>query len=235
MEFKIAVCDDEAAQIQYLAAIVNAWADKNDYSAGIVTFPSAEAFLFAYDGEKDYDILLLDIEMKGISGVELAKRIRAQDKKVQIIFITGFPEYMAEGYEVAAVHYLLKPVSSGKLEQVLERAVGNLGEKEKCLTVRFERQTDYIPYSQIRYIEAQLQYIVVYTKTGEYRMKASLSHIEKELGDGFLRCQRSYIINLGQVQKIKNHCVLLKSGETIPISRGMSGNISRAIIRHFDE
>ncbi len=233
MKLKAAICDDEGVQIQYLAAILNAWADKNNYTVDILSFPSAEAFLFAYSEDKDFDLLLLDIEMKELSGVELAKRIRVQDARVQIIFITGYPDYMAEGYEVAAVHYLLKPVSGGKLEQVLDRAVKNLGGTEKYLTVRFDRQTEYIPYSQIRYIEAQLQYVVIYTHTKEYRMKASLSDMEKELDDSFFRCQRSYIINLGQVQKIKSNCVLLKSGETIPISRGMSGNISRAIIRHF--
>lgn len=233
MKLKAAICDDEGVQIQYLATILNAWADKNNYTVDILSFPSAEAFLFAYSEDKDFDLLLLDIEMKGLNGVELAKRIRVQDARVQIIFITGYPDYMSEGYEVAAVHYLLKPVSGGKLEQVLDRAVKNLGGTEKYLMVRFDRQTEYIPYSRIRYIEAQLQYVVIYTHTKEYRMKASLSDIEKELDDSFFRCQRSYIINLGQVQKIKSNCVLLKSGETIPISRGMSGNISRAIIRHF--
>ena len=112
MPYKIAICDDNPTDIEYVSSIVNTWALAQNHLVKIQTFPSAEAFLFQYAEEKDYDILLLDIEMGEMNGVELAKQIRKSKKPVQIIFITGFPDFMAEGYDVSALHYLMKPISS---------------------------------------------------------------------------------------------------------------------------
>ena len=122
MKYKLAVCDDEERQIQYLAALVRDWAEQSGRMVSIRPFFSAEEFLFQYEEEKDYDILLLDIEMGNTNGVELAKRIRQENDAVQIVFITGYPDFIGEGYEVGALHYLLKPVSGEKLNQVLDRA-----------------------------------------------------------------------------------------------------------------
>ena len=232
MKLKIAVCDDEKTQTDYLKASVSAWAEKALILPDIITFPSAEAFLFDYSENKDYDILLLDIEMKEINGIELAKRIRKENENVQIVFITGYPDFISEGYDVCALHYLMKPVSDEKLFPVLDRAVKNLSKAEKRLTVSFDRQTEYIPFPDIIYLEAQSNYTVIHTYKTEYRMKAPLSDIEKQLDGGFFRCQRSFIVNLAQVQKIKSDSVILKSGQTVPISRGMSEKIGKAIIKH---
>lgn len=248
MRLKIAVCDDEDIQIRYLTALIAAWAEKRGHTASVRPFSSAESFLFTYSEERDFDLLLLDIEMEGgsapddgrasagegrgrMNGVELAKRVRGENDRVQIVFITGFSDYISEGYEVAALHYLMKPVGADKLQEVLDRAVKNFGRAEGRLAVRFARQTEYIPFSRILYIEAQLQYVVIHTAGEDCRMKASLSEVEKELDEGFFRCQRSFIINLGQVQKIKSDCVLLKNGDSVPIGRGMAERIAKAIIR----
>ena len=99
---------------------------KSKISATINEYSSAESFLFVYEEKKDYDLLLLDIEMDGINGVEMAKRIRHEDETVQIIFITGYPDYMCQGYDLSALHYLIKPVSNEKLFEVLDRALKNI-------------------------------------------------------------------------------------------------------------
>ena len=112
--YKIAICDDSQADTEYLTTLVKEWA--KDRTAIIKTFPSAEAFLFNYAEEKDFDILLLDIEMGKMDGVTMAKVIRQDNESVQIVFITGYSEYIADGYDVAALHYLIKPV---KTEQLL--------------------------------------------------------------------------------------------------------------------
>lgn len=104
------------------------------------TFPSGEAFLFHYAENRDYDILLLDVEMGKLSGIDLAKQIRTQNDHVQIVFITGYPDFMAEGYEVSALHYLMKPVKPEKLGDVLNRAAA-LSQKERpYLLVTSERE-----------------------------------------------------------------------------------------------
>ena len=233
MKYKVAICDDSDADRRYIMDMVRSWASAAGHEVQIDGFPSAESFLFRYAGESDYDILLLDIEMGTMDGVSLAKRIRLENEQVQIVFITGFPDFMAEGYEVSALHYLMKPVAKERLFAVLDKAVGNLHRNEKQFAISFDRQTVLLPLGRITYIEAQRQYVAVHTDDREYRMKASMADAEKGLDEYFFRCQRSFIVNLRQVQRIGSSSVVLKNGTEIPISRGMAQKIGKEIIRLF--
>ena len=233
MKYKIAICDDSDVDRQYVLNMVNHWASSANHMLHTDTFTSAENFLFHYADESDYDILLLDIEMGAMNGVDLAKTIRKINDTVQIVFITGFPDFIAEGYEVSALHYLMKPVSEEKLHAVLDKAAANLAKSEKRLCITHDRQTDFIPLSQITYIEAQKQYVELHTSDVLYRMKSSLADIESKLDEYFFRCQRSFIVNLRYVIRIKNDCVVLKNGAEVPISRGMAEKIGKEIIRLF--
>ena len=230
---RIAVIDDQPADRDYIAALVSRWAKDRDTAVTTIPFPSAEAFLFAYSEDKDFDILLLDIEMGAINGVELAKTVRAENDAVQMVFITGFPDFIAEGYEVSALHYLMKPVDRDKLFSVLDRAAANLEKAERRLRVTFERRTDYVPFSKILYLEAQKQYVRIVTEGEEYRMKASLAETAAQLDEFFFSCQRSFIVNLRHVARILPDRVVLKNGAEVPISRGMAEKIGREIIRLF--
>ena len=230
---RIAVIDDRPADRDYIAALVSRWAKDRDTAVTAVPFPSAEAFLFDYSEDKNFDILLLDIEMGAINGVELAKTVRAENDAVQMVFITGFPDFIAEGYEVSALHYLMKPVDRDKLFSVLDRAAANLEKAERRLRVTFERRTDYVPFSKILYLEAQKQYVRIVTDGEEYRMKASLAETVAQLDEYFFPCQRSFAVNLRHVVRILPDRVVLKNGAEVPISRGMAEKIGREIIRLF--
>ena len=109
MTYKTAVCDDSPADCGHIRKLLSQWAQLRGLSIHTETFPSAESFLFRYAEDKTFDLLLLDIEMGAMDGVELAKRVRKDSETVQIIFITGYSDYIAEGYEVAALHDLRKP------------------------------------------------------------------------------------------------------------------------------
>ena len=233
MVYRIGVCDDCAAEAEYITALAAAWGECSGNTVTIKSFSSAEAFWVFYEGEKDFDMLLLDIEMGELSGMELAKRIRQENGVVQIIFITGFPDFMAEGYDVSALHYLMKPVSKDVLFAVLDRAAANLGKQERVLRVVFDRQTDLVPLDRILYLEAQKQFVLIHTAERVYRMKASLHETEAALSEHFFRCQRSFLVNLAYVAQIRGSCVVLKNGEEVPISRGMAETISREIVRLF--
>ncbi len=232
-KIRIAVIDDQAADRDYIAALASRWAKERDAAVTAALFPSAEAFLFAYSENKDFDILLLDIEMGAVNGVELAKRVRAENDAVQMVFITGFPDFIAEGYEVSALHYLMKPVDRDKLFSVLDRAAANLEKAERRLRVTFERRVDYVLFSKILYLEAQKQYVRIVTVGEKYRMKASLAETAAQLDEYFFPCQRSFIVNLRHVARILPDRVILKNGAEVPISRGMAEKIGREIIRLF--
>ena len=104
MNIRVAAVDDNPSDSEYIDGLVKQWAAKNAHTVSISAFPSAEAFLFEREDERAFDILLLDIEMHGMNGVELAKKIRETDEAVQLVFITGFPDFIAEGYDVSALH-----------------------------------------------------------------------------------------------------------------------------------
>ena len=230
--YKLAICDDSPADTLYLQGLVSKWARKADKMIEIQTFASAEAFLFEYEEEKSFDILLLDIEMAEMDGVTLARKIRAGNQEVQIIFITGYADYIADGYEVEALHYLLKPVKEEKLFEVLERAVVKLARNERTLLLENADGTMRVPLYEIRWIEVQRNYVSIHAAE-DYTMKKSLSEVETELDEGFMRTGRSFIINLKQVRRIGKTEVILADGSTVPLSRGYYEKLNRAMIERF--
>ena len=118
---RIAICDDEEVQRKLLTAYLQEWASGQRRFLETISFCNAENFLFHWEEDKDFDLLILDIEMGAQSGVELALKLRAEGEPIPILFITGYESYMAQGYEVSALHYLLKPLNKEKLFDVLKR------------------------------------------------------------------------------------------------------------------
>ena len=194
-------------------------------------FESAQAFLFHYEEHKDYDVLLLDIEMPGMDGMSMARAIRRENEAVQIVFVTGYSDYIAEGYEVAALHYLMKPVSRDKLFTVLNRALERRQREERCLNLELGGEMVRIPFYDIRYLDVRQNYVTIHAKA-EYTVKRSLNEFEKELDDRFFRAGRSLIINLKYIRRVTKTEVSLSDGTLLPLPRGAYEPLNRAIIKH---
>ena len=237
MKYKIAICDDREADARYVASAVNRWADSSQVAAEIQIFPSGESFWFHYEEEKDFDILLLDIEMEAISGVELARRIRRDNDGVQIIFITGFSDFMSEGYEVSALHYLMKPVSHEKLREVLDRAAVILNKREESLIFSVDGEALRVAVGDIVCVEAFAHDCSLTTVKTNFRVKMSITAVEKllvEKAQGeFVRCHRSYIVGIKYIKSIKKADITLDNGMVIPLSRGNYQEVNQAFIRYF--
>lgn len=229
MFLNIAICDDDSAVSEYLEHEVSAWADRAGNAWKISSFPSAEAFLFDYSENKSVDVLLLDIEMPGMNGMELARHLRDAKAALQIIFITGYSDYISEGYDVSALHYLMKPVSRDKLWSVLDRAAALLERSEKRIILEGSGTSSLVPISEIRYIEVIGNYVTVYADR-QYTVKATLASIESQLDEAFFRAGRSYIINLDRVRRAAKKEVTLTTGELVPLARGVYEKLMNAII-----
>ena len=233
MALSIAVCDDNETDLQYITDMVNVWAMQGRIPVSIKTFPSAESFLFHYSENKDYDILLLDVEMGALNGIELAKQIRAQKSCVQIVFITGYPDFIAEGYEVSALHYLMKPVKPEKLVEVLDRAA-DLSQKERpFLLVSSERETIRLFLDDIYYVESQGHYMLIHTEQMQYRVRMTVSGLLEKLDEGFYRCSRSFIVSLRHVCRITKSEVFLENQVSLPLGRGQYDEINKMMIRYL--
>lgn len=232
MRYKIAICDDMEEDLKYISSAVKKWAEKEDISVEIETFPSAESFLFRYAEQKAFDILLLDIEMPSMNGIELAKKIRQDNDAVQIIFITGYTDYIAEGYEVSALHYLMKPLSENKLSEVLGRAALKIRKNEKSLFLSVSGEMVRIPIYEIKYLEVQQNYVTLHAKS-DYTVKKTLGEFERELDERFYRIGRSFIVNLSCINKITKTGVFLSGGSVIPLPRGQYEPLNKAFIAHI--
>lgn len=229
MNYKIAVCDDSTVDRQYLSDFVSHWAVKSGHTVHTSMFASAEDFLFRYVEKSDYDILLLDIEMGAMDGVTMAKKIRKDNDTLQIIFITGYSDYISEGYEVAALHYLMKPVKEEKLFSVLDRAAEKLAKNEKVLNFEIGGEMIRVPVYQIRYADVLGNYVTIHAVT-EQTVKMTLKELENELDERFYRVGRSVIVNLTQISRVTKSEIKLNDGTAIPLPRGAYDSVNRAII-----
>jgi DNA-binding LytR/AlgR family response regulator len=231
MKLKIAICDDEANQIEYLTDVVTTWAKKNRHAVEIKPYSAARSLLFDYREEKDFDILLLDIEMPGMSGVELAKAVRKETATVQIVFITGYYEYFSDGFDVSALHYLIKPADERKLMPVLDRAVSNLTYRQRSVLLTSPEGDRKVSLADIEYVESENVHVAVHTVSGVYRSRISLAKFSEQLDETFIKVHRSYIVNLKYVKKITRTDITMVSGNLVPISRGMYDKVHVTLIK----
>lgn len=233
MKLKIAICDDDASQRAYLSEIVLSWAKRNRHLAGVKQYVDAKAFLFDYAEEKDFDILLLDIEMPGMNGIELAKEVRRGNAAVQIVFITGYYEYFSDGFDVSALHYLIKPVDERKLCAVLDKAAEHLAYRQRSVLVSNTDGDIKVSLADIVYIESENVYVIVHTVHGSYRMRITLGKFAGQLDETFFKVHRSFVVGLKYVKKITRSEVAMINGDTVPISRGLYDEVHAALIRYL--
>ena len=231
MKIHIAICDDSNTDLEYISQLLDEWGKKNGIDIQSSFFTSAESFLFDYAENKNYDILLLDIEMGNMDGVTLAKNIRKEDATVQIVFITGYSEYIAEGYEVQALHYLMKPLNEEKFFIVLDRAIEKMVLNQKCLNLTHGGEMYRIPLHEIKYISVIDNYTTIHAKT-ELMLRKPLHEFEDMLDEKFFRIGRSYIVNLAVISRVTKTEVRLRDGTVLPLSRGTYEALNRAIISY---
>ena len=214
----IGICEDE---LHYRVNIKDMLGDiLSTYSINykIYEFSSGEELLSNYP--KDLDILIMDIQMKIINGMDTARKIREFDQNLEIIFMTSFSEFMQEGYEVKAYRYILKPISERKISRNILPCINEIMKKKNnYLTINVKNYVDRIKIDSIVYIETDRPNILIYTNDNKYTTKMSISKIDKILREhGFFRCHNSYIFNLKLVESMNSNT--LKIGEKyIPISK----------------
>lgn len=241
----IAIVEDESSHAELMKLYIGEWAREHHIGCHFHKFPDAESFLFEWEENRVWDALFLDIQMPGIDGVELARRIRTQDEKVVIVFTTGITDYLQEGYEVAAMHYLVKPLDREKVGKCMERIVK---ERTAAKTEHaFLMEVDEIKagvavgHSKVRfvseeilYIEAFAHYTEVHLEEGVYRVHEGIGAWKNRMEDEFfVCCHRSYLVNLLYVARIDKAEVVLDNEARLPLSRRNQRAVNAAFIRFY--
>ncbi len=232
MPLTIAICDDNEEQIAVLRRLLGEWAEDKPFALVIDEYVSAESFLFSYP-ENPCGLLLLDIEMRELNGMALAKKLRENGDMLPIVFVTGYSEYMSDGYEVEALHYLLKPVDREKLFSVLDRYVKRREPKKEIL-LRCGGSSVRIAPEAVVYCEAMGKKTRVVMSDAQTLMcDIGINGMMKTLTGDFVFCHRSYIVNLRYVRSIGREGLRLDGGESIPVSRRLYGDINKKFIGFY--
>lgn len=214
----IAICDDDLILSKTLYQFI--FETYRDIDLFIDQYHSGEELLNKIvSANKSYDLLLLDIEMEKLNGIDVAKKMKKLSPKTYIVFITSHDEFATVGYEVSAFRYLVKPIKKAKLIEAIEAIKTELL-SQKSITVH-NRDGEYvIPISNILYFEAQNQDILIYTSEQQLLHRGNLNDYEQQLSkDEFYRVHRSYLVNMRFVKSYTKMDVTLSGGVILPLSR----------------
>lgn len=235
MFVRVAIVEDETELHDYYGKMIEAWGKARNVRIAATFIENSEEYLFKYDRQNIFDIIFLDVCMKDMNGMELAHEIRKFDRNAQIVFLTGKPEYVFEGYEIGAVRYLVKPVAEGDLEKALDVCLEKLESiREDYIAIKYHGENLRLSRSEIIFVKVDGHYLKMQTVDGAYEWKASLKEILAKLdSDRFVMANRSAVVNLEFVTKITREECVLENGEAIPVSRGAYGPLNDAFMRYF--
>lgn len=226
----IAICDDDPAQVRALKKMLTEWGRP----VAVREYGSAGQFLYSYP-DAPCDLLLLDIEMGEMNGMELARALRDRGDTLPIIFITGYTEFMQDGFEVEALHYLLKPVDRARLFAALDRYADRHA-RERRLIFPSGDGSVCIDADDIVFLEAFGKKTQITLRDGrELLCSCGLRYAAEKLKEGFVSCHRSYVVNIGCIRAISKTEITLEGGKKIPLSRRLYEDVNRAFIGFYME
>ena len=213
----LAICEDEQVQRVLIRKRLEDYMAKHHVEAEITEYDSGEQFL-EDDKRKEIDIVLLDIYMEGMSGIELAQKMRDEGDSLQIIFITSSNEFAAEAYEVESVYYLKKPVDEEKFVKAMDLAMRKFN-KLRSIEIFENRESKKIYLSDIYYVETMYRKLVIHTALDEYVTYMTLSKLMDTIPkEDFAQISRFSLVMLNKVLSFDGHDVLLNNGIRLEVS-----------------
>ncbi|MEI6101361.1 MAG: LytTR family DNA-binding domain-containing protein [Eubacteriales bacterium] len=197
MNLNVAIVEDEEVYANHLGNSLHFWATQNEASVELEIYQKENLFLQGFSQGGRFDVVFLDIFLPDGNGMDAAKQIRKYDPFLPIIFITRSSEYMGEGYEVWAMHYLIKPAAYSDIALCMDRVIQLKRQNtELVFSYKSDGMLRVIAYSDIYYFQSNQHYIEAHTKKEQIRFRGNINSLETELPSQFLRCNRSTIVNL---------------------------------------
>lgn len=229
---KIAICEDRLSDMTFLQECLHKLLTEKKISYTLTSFTSGKDMFQALEQE-NFAISFIDIYLDEINGILLAKRIRAENRNAAIIFTTSSQQYMAEGYQIGVLHYLLKPFAIEGVEEALDRALRTVEISEQYIELTINRQKEQILHREINYVESQNRSCVLFTDLGEKTAYIRLEELEKKLNDPrFLRCHRSFLVNMDKVIGIDKREFIMVDQRHISMGREQVKQIQQRYARY---
>ena len=227
---RIAIVDDEKVIREQIIKLI----EKKQIDCEIDTYRTGEDLLKA---DSVYDIIFLDIQMDGMNGIDTARALRQKADNTVLIFITGVKEYVFDAFDVAAFHYLIKPIEENKFWEVCDRAVLAVTKKKQNpsgqIFIKTRSQSITLDQSNVLYIESRAKKVEIHTKTNIVEAYAAISELEKQLVGSFYRCHRGYLVNMAFIAGYENDSITLNNGETIILSKDKYSEFVKVYMRYL--
>ena len=231
---RVAIAEDDARSANQLRDYVEQFSRQSGEAFDVTVYADGDELVEGFHAQ--FDIILMDIEMRFMDGMTAAREIRKADPQVVIIFITNMTQYAIQGYAVDALDYILKPVSYFAFSQRLERAVTRLKNRERrYITIPVKGGVRKLDAAQIYYVESRDHDLTFHTRSGSFRAGMTMRQAEEQLaGAHFFRGNNSYLINLEHVDGIQDGCAVVR-GELLKLSRPRKNAFLEALSDYLGE
>lgn len=231
---RIALVEDDAGYRSILTEYLKKYEQESHTKFHITCFTDGDEIVENYSAS--YDIILMDIAMTYMDGIEAAEHIRRMDSEVVIIFITAMPQYAMKGYTVDALDYVLKPVSYFAFSQRIDRALSRMKKRTKrFLNVPVRGGVKKLDVSEITYVEVQNHDLIFHTLSESFLSKGSLTEVAQRIATGgFFRCHKCYLVNLEHVQGIQG-CDVLVGNDQLQVSRAKKKELLDSLNNYINE
>lgn len=233
---KIAICDDEEKAVSLHEQIVRDSLQMCGIGYEITTYTQSRNLLYDItDDSFFYDLILLDIEMPGISGMEISRQIKSFLPNVRIIFVTSHTEYAIDAFELSIFRYVPKNNLKNKLATAVADAAKLINlEAGREYTIQTSKHMEKIPYKDIYYIQRDGKNASIVSSAGTSKVRKSLQQVFNELNTPeFIFIDRGYIVNIIQIMKVSDGMAVLKNGKQLPISRSHLQEVKQQINRFW--
>ena len=228
--YTVALCEDEQAFADQQESMVRGILDQRGIRHRVDVFRDARDFMAAFSKMgRRWDLILLDIVLNDSSGMELAKTIRASDRAAAIVFVTSHREYALEGYDVGALHYLLKPVDPA----ALDRLIAEVHRKRQpcCIMRKSGGGERRVPLRDIVSLETKGRYLEITLMDEAFRISGKLADWLAILPeDGFVRCHQSFAVNIANIRELARFHAIASNGKKIPVSRARLKAIQKTFL-----
>ena len=229
---KVAIVDDEIQVRKQLLSMLNKYAEENQISFSAVQFESGAAFLM--HSEEVFDLILMDVQMPIIDGLETAKQLRKTNKTSTLVFITNSVQYAVEGYTVDATDYIVKPVSYLSFSMKIKHALEKVARQKHCeINLKTADGLVMLDIADIYYIEVMKHELIYHTAKGLFRVWGVLNRIENQLAEyHFQRCNICYLVNLQHVESLEDNDAIVK-GTRLRISASKKKDFYLAMMHYM--
>jgi len=240
--YRIAICDDQENQRERIRQMLLTFSIKAEIDFEVTLFSSGEHLLLHYENQKPtFHILILDIEMNGLNGIQTAKKLREMKRnQEQIIFLTSYPDYMLESFDVVTFQYLLKPVDQAVFEAKMLKLIQFFEDnKQNLLIIKSGYDEIVLKQEDIIAIEAAKSLtikskLIFTTVDTVYDGRGLISNYASALKQyKFLQIHRSILINLAHVHKFSGNKVVMTNGMQLPIGRSKVKEVKDACTKYM--